>query len=226
MELAPNIHWIDGVKGNVYACFDREQVTLIGSGRASIDRIDLIFNYLARQGYYPIHLSRIVITHADSDQAGNIADIQAEARLTVYATPQTKEFLLLGQNDSKVAGTADTGFLNRPRKFTTVEGETIQTVGEGDLIPVLGGLYVIPTAGFTAGHMALYAPQSGVLFAGEALPLVNGILQSTSSKITMYTSEVQATIQYLLSLCPTVIACSQGQPLATHTAAHLLQTYV
>lgn len=226
MELAPNIHWIEGVKGNVYACFDREQVSLIGTGRASIDRIDLIFNYLARQGYYPIHLSRIIITHADPDQAGNIAEIQAEARVIVYATPQTKEFLTLGQNDSKGAGTADAGFLNRPRKFTPVEGETIQTVGEGDLIPVLGGLHVIPTAGFTPGHMALYAPQAGVLFAGEALHSVNGVLQSTPSKITMYTSDTQASIQHLLSLCPTVIACSQGQPLATHTAVHLLQTYV
>lgn len=225
MELAPNIHWIEGVKGNVYACFDYQQVTLIGSGRSSIDRIDLIFNYIAREGYYPIHLSRIIITHIDADQVGNIAEMQKEARFRVYATAETRAFLMAGQLQTETYEAVPKTLFNWPRTFTPVNGETIHTIKDGDTLPIAGGLQVIATPGFTIGHIALYSAKTGVLFAGEVFNTTSDVLHSEPPKITMYAQEHQKSIRRLLALCPTVIAGSQGAPLQTHTATQLLHTH-
>lgn len=214
MELAPHIHWIEGVRGNVYACFEPERVTLIGTGRSSIDRIDLIFNYLARYDYYLNHLHKIIITHADPDVAGNIAEIQTEVRVPIYASAATKTWLAQGH-------APDTG--NRPRQFPAVNPETIVTLNQTDRLPILGGLHVITTAGFIPGHITLHNPLTGVLFCGDLFQNQNGILQSAAATSTIKKPQTQTSLQHLLTLCPTVFAPSQGSPVTDHTAAQLLQ---
>lgn len=215
MEIAPNIHWIEGVRGNVYACFEPERVTLIGTGRSSIDRIDLIFNYLARYDYYLAHLHKILITHADPDIAGNIAEIQTEIRVPIYASAETKTFLAEGQITSAQG--------SQSAKFPPVNPETIIPLSDQESIPILGGLYPFKTAGFIPGHLTFYHPITGVLFTGHLFQNQNGRLQSTAAPSTMKPPEQQASIKQLLTLCPTVFAPSHSTPLSDHTAAQLLQ---
>ena len=48
------------------------------------------------------------------------------------------------------------------------------TVEDGDVLPLRGGITVIHTPGHTEGHICLYMNESGLLVAGDELDLVDG----------------------------------------------------
>jgi glyoxylase-like metal-dependent hydrolase (beta-lactamase superfamily II) len=44
-----------------------------------------------------------------------------------------------------------------------------EIVADGQVLPALGGLRVIDTAGHTPGHISLFAPAAGELFCGDSI---------------------------------------------------------
>jgi len=44
-----------------------------------------------------------------------------------------------------------------------------QVVNEGDVLPVLGGLYILHTPGHTPGSISIFLPEERILIAGDAL---------------------------------------------------------
>ena len=57
-----------------------------------------------------------------------------------------------------------TGRLVRPAPVQVDE-----TLADGQVLPVLGGLQVVETPGHTPGHISLYASSVGILFVGDSL---------------------------------------------------------
>jgi glyoxylase-like metal-dependent hydrolase (beta-lactamase superfamily II) len=44
-----------------------------------------------------------------------------------------------------------------------------EILADGQILPALGGLRVVDTAGHTPGHISLFAPSVGVLFCGDSM---------------------------------------------------------
>lgn len=221
MEIAPHIHWIEGVRANVYACLDGAKVSLIDTGWPSIDWVDKIANYLERLGLTLGHITRILLTHADVDHAGNTAALLAQTDAIVYAGEETKVWLTRGESPPHLPRLAQ-WYVNHFRRYTAVPAAKILTVKDGDTVPVLGGLKVLATPGHTADHIAYYHPPTGVLFAGDALDTRRERLQCSPSMITISISQAQQSARRLLALSATVIACGHGRPMLDHTVEDII----
>ena len=56
------------------------------------------------------------------------------------------------------------------RPFMKAAPFQVDEILTADLVmPVLGGLHVVDTAGHTPGHVSLFAPAAGILFSGDSL---------------------------------------------------------
>lgn len=225
MEIAPGIHWIEKVIGNVYACIEPEGVTLIDTGLRSIDRIDLIFNYLERFKRFPPDVKRILITHADIDHVGNLKGIWDETGAIVLAGPQAKALIAAGQQPTHmvqpIQWLSETLF-----KIEPLPADHIRSLDQTNRsLPIMGGIRVIPSPGHTAEHISFYHPTSGVLFAGDALSTIGGKLRCSFKFHSADHDLARQSAKTLLKLNPTVFACGHGKPLHTHTAQDIHTFY-
>ena len=162
--------------GRAYAIIDDDGVTLIDVGLKSAG--DKILRQLAKSGYRPENVKRILIAHAHGDHVGALPMLKAATGASVIAstveTPiiEGREPMHFPPKDS-LSGIArwmnyEGGFLSG----TSVDRQ----VSDGDLIPeVLGGLQVVATPGHSAGHIAFWQAERGLLFCGDALMHLFGL---------------------------------------------------
>lgn len=210
MKLLPNVYWIDSGSVNFYLCLDEDGVTLVDSGMPK--KQGLVWDALSELGYGRSDLKRILLTHADIDHAGSAKAIQAETGAVVYASGATAVYLQQGQSPDhlpKLVQWISNAFVRYPALSETV----IQTIEDGDELPILGGMKILATPGHTMEHHSFYSPSTGVLFAGDALSTRNGRLQSTPPRITADQTAANQSALRLLNLSPTLIACGHGKPM-------------
>ena len=177
MEIAPNVHLIPGITANPYLIVDADGLTLIDAGLPGSDR--KILRALAGLGHAPKDLKRILITHADFDHVGGLARLKAATGARVYASAIEAEAIAAGHasrpfrhasrpfkpsNLLRKLVFSITGHLVKPRPVQVDE-----ILADGQVLPVLGGLRVVETAGHTPGHVSFFAPSAGVLFVGDSL---------------------------------------------------------
>ncbi len=223
MEIAANIHWIDRVRGNVYAVLGEDGVTLIDTGLASIDRVDLIFNYLERLKLYPADVRRILLTHGDPAHAGNARAIRDETGAAIFCSSETREALAAGRGPERPAGP-----LNRLRRslrrFPPVAADGVEVLAAGrHELPLPRGLEVVPSPGHTAGHLAFFHRPTGVLFAGYALNTRRGGLKWTLKQPADEQQAYRSAVT-LLRLAPAVFAGGHGRPIDRISFDALLNT--
>lgn len=211
-QIASGIFWLDGGASNLYLCVEEEGVTLIDTGMPRREK--LVWAAFVQLGRRPTDLKRIIITHADLDHAGSTAALQRTSGATVYVSRETATFLPHGRSPKHLPAVAHffAGFI----KYTAVPAAVIQTIQDGDTLPVLGGLQVIATPGHTSDHISLYHSTTGVLFAGDALNARGGALHPTPPAITADRQAARHSVLRLLALTPTLFACGHGRP---HRAA-------
>lgn len=207
-QIAPDIFWLDGGASNLYLCVEDQGVTLIDAGMPRREK--LVWAALAQLGRAPTELKHIIITHADLDHAGSTAVLQRDSGATVYASRETAALLPHGRSPRHLPAIAH--FFASLMKYTAVPTAAIQTIQDGQTLPILGGLQVIATPGHTPDHLSLYHPTTGVLFAGDALNSRNNTLQMTPRAITADMQAARQSALRLLHLNPTLIACGHGRP--------------
>ncbi len=215
MLLAPDVHWIPGVQANVYLLVEEARCTLIDTGKESIDRVDLILNYLHKLHFYPVALQQILLTCAHADQAGNVAALQELCGAVVYGSTAVCQALITQRiEDGSLPQEPPQRWDWRSGRLVSStavgkhkhheESARLKTIKAGDVLPICGGLLVLDAAQQQSDQLAFYLPRSGVLFAGEAL----------------WSKGVQA--RHLLRFSPAVVATSQGQPSNPHTLHDVL----
>ncbi len=219
MELVPGFHWIDTGAANVYLCVDEDGLTLVDA--AMPGKTDLIFNYLSRVGHHQSDIRRILITHADRDHAGSLADLQARTGATVFAGALTADLLRQGKSPAHMPRLVQWILDRWP--YAPVDPRVIEILTGGDGLPVLGGLQVLPTPGHTLDHHAFYSPTTGILLAGDALNTRRHRLQVTPPAITADMAAARRSARRLLELAPAVLACGHGPPLHGHKDEVLLR---
>jgi glyoxylase-like metal-dependent hydrolase (beta-lactamase superfamily II) len=166
MQILENVHQVPKVMANAYLLVDPDGLTLIDAGMPRSEK--KILAYVAKLGKSPGDLKRILITHADIDHFGSLAALAAATGADVYASAIEAEAIAAGRSSREIAPRNPLFRLLRPfmkaRPFQ-VEG----VVGDGAILPVLGGLRAVDSSGHTPGHLSWYAPAAGVLFCGDSM---------------------------------------------------------
>ena len=136
----------------------------------------------------------VVLTHKHPDHAGSIGDVLTEAtRATGYV------------------GADDLAEVDAPRR--------LESLGDGDEV---FGLRVVATPGHTAGHVAVFDADTGVLVAGDALTNTDG-LSGSNPEFTEDEAAAAASVRKLAELAPKTILVGHGDPVVDRASAALSQ---
>jgi glyoxylase-like metal-dependent hydrolase (beta-lactamase superfamily II) len=134
----------------------------------------------------------VVLTHKHPDHVGSLSDVLDQApRATVYI------------------GAEDLAEVEAPRPVTAL--------GDGDEV---FGLQIVATPGHTAGHVAVFDPDTAVLVAGDALTTMDG-LTGSNPQFTEDAAAAAASVRKLARLEPTSILVGHGDPLQDGASAAL-----
>lgn len=205
---------------NFYLCLEEEEITLIDAGYPKSAQV--IWQALAELGKQPTDLTRILITHADIDHVGGLKDVQSQSGAEVWCGAETAVHLRTATPPKHLPKFAE--FLSR--FFVKFDAVTdVNHFQHNEVLPVLGGLQVIATAGHTPDHHSFYSPTRGILFAGDALNMRSGTLQASPSIISADITAVARSAIQLLNLSPAIIACGHGSPLTGHSTDDLMALF-
>lgn len=211
MEIVPAVHHLPGVVANVFVLVDADGLTLVDTGLPYSQR--RILSYLHRHGYPPTAVRRILITHADRDHMGSAAALKPLTGACVYASRLEGEAMAQGRETrrlrlawwQKLVLKIVRPMFVKPRPVCADE-----FIEDGQTLPVLGGLRVLATPGHTPGHLSFFAPEHGLLFAGDSLRSSGGRVRVSSGPNTHDEAQAAASAWRQFELRPRVICTGHG----------------
>lgn len=166
MEITKDIHQIPGPRwSNAYLLTEPESLTLIDAGLPGNRRN--ILDYIERIGRRPQELQRVVLTHSHPDHTGPLRGLSQDTGAVIAAhTLDTRSRAKTGER-----------WLHYPAQPPVLDWNVPflqripahQTLEDGQVLPILGGMEVIHTPGHTPGSVCLYLQKHGVLFTGDTL---------------------------------------------------------
>ncbi|HEY5983365.1 MAG TPA: MBL fold metallo-hydrolase, partial [Anaerolineales bacterium] len=128
-------------------------------------------NFIAGLGRSPRDVKRILITHSDWDHIGGLRALHRATAARTYASRIEAEAMAAGRPSRPTKTPSNASLARRlmkalfkPRPFSVDE-----IVTDGQVLPVLGGLGVVGTAGHSPGHISLFSPSTGILFCGDSM---------------------------------------------------------
>ncbi|MFQ5859976.1 MAG: MBL fold metallo-hydrolase [Dehalococcoidia bacterium] len=224
MEIIPGVHQIEGVRGSrAYLLVDTTLV-LIDTGIAGNE--EPILQYIASLGRDPRELHSILLTHSHPDHTGSAPQLRRQAKARV----------LIHEGDSRVdeRGRIWASYMPsleqlRWRLPLVYKVRADETLTEGDVIPVLGGVQVVHTPGHTPGSAAFYLKELGALFTGDTLLCDGGRFSRAFSPFPRSNFRAfHSSVQRLGSLDFEAALAGHGTPIVREAGAklrHMLQRY-
>jgi len=205
VEIVPGVHDIRVIGATVHLLVE-DELTLIDTGRRGSGAH--VARYIETLGRPMSDLTRIVCTHGHPDHIGGVAEIVAASGATVHMHPADAERLRIGVRDvlARPSPGPLIALLTRPLSDP-------QPIGEGDVLPPLGGLRVIHTPGHTPGSVCLYAPARRILFSGDALQFRRGRLSRPHLIFSDDMAEARRSVARLAALEVDVICFAHYAPL-------------
>lgn len=219
MEFYPGIHVYPTRVVNCYICVEAGGLTLVDA--STPNQMDGIFSAIERIGRQPQELRHILVTHADWDHAGSLADIQEATGAAVFAGEETTEWLTKGKSPPHLPRPVQ-AIASRLIGYRALSAAAANPVKDGQSLPILGELQAMATPGHTPGHFSFFSAVTGVLFAGDALSTRGGKIGLAPSFVTADVSAARQSAIKLLDLAAAVLACGHGQPLKSHTLGELM----
>ncbi|MCX6049733.1 MAG: MBL fold metallo-hydrolase [Chloroflexi bacterium] len=170
-QIAPGLFEISLGAVNLFLLESDDGWALIDTGFPN--KADQILKAVQELGKQPTDIRHIIVTHAHPDHIGNLAALKRATNATTYSHPADTAIARAGGNFRPL--TPAPGFINGLmfrifiRPVGPLEGTEIdQEIGEGDLLPIAGGLTVLHTPGHCAGHLSFFWPRQQLLFVGDA----------------------------------------------------------
>ncbi len=164
MEIISGIHKIDNIRGaNSYLVIRESKMLLIDTGLPG--NAKRIIKYIKELEKNPSDISHIIITHADIDHIGSVAELKklTNASIAIHAEDAS---ILAGKSKFKAIkgplGIIFRLFLPLMRFHPVNADIIIQDNFE------LDGFQVIHTPGHTRGSISLYLPGK-LIFVGDAI---------------------------------------------------------
>lgn len=172
MKIIENVYVVPGVIANSYILAEPEGLTIVDTGMRFSEK--RILEYIASLGRSVGDVRRILITHADLDHYGCLADLQKASGACTYASRLEAAAIAKGQSSRPVERSINTALqrfliamMSRLIKPTPIQVDEI--LAEGQVLPVFGGLQVVETPGHSPGHLSYFSPSAGILFCGDSM---------------------------------------------------------
>lgn len=210
MQISQGIHQIPGIVANVFLIVEPDGLTLIDCGLPR--NAPKILGYVQSLGRQARDIKRILITHADDDHYGSLAELQAASGAQVYASTVEAQAIKRGamSRPLKLNAALRVVFaLSRP--FLRAKPCAVQHIVKNDqCLNHLGMLKVIETPGHTPGHVSFYAPSQGILFAGDSLRSADGRLVVSSGVNTWDEAIARSSARKQAALHPRIVCVGHG----------------
>lgn len=153
---------------------DDGSLTLVDAGLKNAPK--KVLAALAALGKAPGDVQRILMTHAHADHAGGLAGMVSATSGRVLAHEVEAPYL--------ESGTAPPRETTLGRLLDRLPGggfgraDVAETFADGAVLPVAGGLTVVPTPGHSPGHCSFLHRRTGVLITGDAIFNIRGLRYS------------------------------------------------
>ncbi len=193
-QVIPGLWEIDEIGNDVhvYLWEWREGYTLIDTGYPK-DAPRILDALVAR--HIPAHaVRRIIVTHADLDHSGGLAQLKRATQARVVCHTVEKAFL-----EHPLRRQPAAWLLRAPYLLTTMlPGYTLRPVTPDELVvdgqELPEGFTVVHTPGHTPGHISLLHRGKRFLIAGDALSNRNGKLRTPTRLYTPDTLNAQRSV--------------------------------
>ena len=164
MEVSPDIHLIPSARWSRVYLIVGETLTLVDSGLPW--HPGGILNYVRSIGRRPNELKHILVTHSHPDHVGGTLSLvrKTGAAIVVHRSDTRPDH----NNDLRLGYTGFLGPVPVPIPLLGRTGVS-QLVGDGDILPLHGGIRVIHTPGHTRGSVCFILEESKVLFSGDTI---------------------------------------------------------
>ena len=162
----PGLHGIRGVMSVFHLLVEGEQAWLLDTGMAPPE-LGSLRRLLLRLGLRPDSIAGILLTHGHFDHAGNLAELKEWTGARVFAHPAEQRYIdgeYPYEGAARWCGRMEAvgrqTFHYRPARID-------EPLGEGDELPVWGGLRVVHLPGHSDGHCGFYSARHDLLFSGD-----------------------------------------------------------
>jgi glyoxylase-like metal-dependent hydrolase (beta-lactamase superfamily II) len=171
LQIAPNVHLLPWIFAHIYLITEPGELTLIDTGFPY--NASFILKFIARLGYRPSDLKRILITHADLDHVGGLERLRAATGARVAASAVEAAAICTGEVSRPLGGIGRfRGLIHAAASLVKARPAPVDEIlTKGAVLPVLGGLHVMDTPGHSPGHISLWSPSSKVLFPGDSFAI-------------------------------------------------------
>ena len=208
--MTPRIHQVRDRFVNIYIIVEDDGLSIIDTGTPNGETV--LLRSLEKMGRVPQDIHSILITHSDPDHIGSAAVMKQASGARVFASQIEGDALAHGHTSREIKGNALTkqlfNLLARPNSLRPTSVD--ETVAEGDVLPMLGGLHVVATPGHTPGHVSFYAPAYKTLFAGDSMMALGGKLGFNDGPVTWDYAQGIASVQKQAALGAEQVFCGHG----------------
>ena len=212
MKIIENVFLVPGVMANPYILVDADGLTLIDTGLPHREKA--ILTYVTSMGKSAQDVKRIILTHSDLDHIGSLAALKKLTGARTYASQIEAHAIATGIPSRPIRSS---GFSLRrmmialARPFMkTMPIQVDEIVSDGQVLPVLGGLRVVDTAGHTPGHISLFAPAKGILFCGDSMVSDENGLHGSRSGLTWDEAKARESEKKQAALGATIVCSGHG----------------
>lgn len=184
-----------------------------------------MFSAIAEIGRTPRDVRAILLTHWHNDHAAGASQLASLSGADVYYSTAESPHLggelastgIRGRLSALVPETGPLVLLkgllgNAPEQPV----EATRFVKDGDVVE---GFEVLETPGHTRGHLSFFHRPTRVLFAGDALAVINGRLRFMSRPVTEDLDAARASMQRCLALPIDSICPGHREPLMRNARA-------
>jgi len=148
-----------------------------------------------------------------ANQGGALADLRPICGARTYASPIEAQAIEQARPSREMKGQ---GLRARLFKlaiplFKAKPAHIDELLGDGQVLPVLGGLRVINTPGHTPGHISLYTPAVKILFCGDSMVAEkNGILRCSRGMNTRDEDTAKEAVKIQQALGTEIVSSGHG----------------
>jgi glyoxylase-like metal-dependent hydrolase (beta-lactamase superfamily II) len=215
VQIIEHVHHVPDVRCNTYLIVEDEGLTLIDAGLPGSAR--KILGFISSLGLNPQHLKRILITHSDWDHVGSLQPLQKASGARIFASKMEAEALAQGRSSRSIALPASTPFLRRLKRFffRAPRIRVDEILADGQVLPILGGLQVIDTAGHCPGHISFFAASKGLLFCGDSMVTEDDRILGSRPVFTWDAAMAHAAVKKQAALGARIL-CSGHGPVILH----------
>ncbi|MGB8212756.1 MAG: MBL fold metallo-hydrolase [Anaerolineales bacterium] len=222
MKIIDNVFLVPGVIANPYILVDNDGLTLIDTGIPHSEK--KILTFVESLGKSSQDIKRILLTHSDLDHVGSLAALKKATGARTFASQIEAEYIAAGKPSRQIASS---GFSLRRLAlslmgpfFKATPFQVDEILTDGQVLPVLGGLRVLDTAGHTPGHISFFAPAAGILFCGDSMVTGEDGIHGSRSGLTWNEAQARAAEKKQAALDVRIV-CSGHGPVVMDAAGKL-----